>query len=332
MKLPINEVRSLAEKAFAQHGVSDAQAKPTIEALILAECQGLGSHGISRIPMYLSHVRHGRVDPKAVAGIARQTASAVLIDARDGFAFPACGLAIALSAQKASANGVALGAVTNSHHFGVAGNHLLDLAGQNMVGIAMGNSPSAMPAWGGKRSAFGTNPIAAIFPRPKKSPVLIDLSLSEVARGKIMLAAKENKPIPLGWALDAKGNPTTDAKEALAGMMLAAGGVKGAMLALMVELLVTSLTGAQFAAQADSFFTDEGNRPKLGQVFMAIDPRALAGTERYEERLDALLEFISQDPEVRIPGERRFRLQEIARRDGLDLPPSLVEQLKTLAA
>jgi (2R)-3-sulfolactate dehydrogenase (NADP+) len=281
--------------------------------------------------MYLAHVTHGRVNPNAVPVIQQQSASAALINADNGFAFPACNQAIKLAIQKASETGIAVGAVTNSHHFGVAGNHLRAIADAGLVGWAMGNSPAAMPAWGGKRAIFGTNPIAAIFPRTNADPILIDLSLSEVARGKIMVAAKNGTPIPHGWALDAQGNPTTDAKAALAGMMLPMGGVKGAMLAMVVEIMVTALTGAQFGAEADSFFVDAGNQPRLGQLFLAINPDALAGRLAYESRLSDLIDVVLQDPDVRLPGTRRFALAEEAMREGLELPDALVEQIRKLA-
>lgn len=330
MKYSVSDVQVICTEAFTRCGISAAQAGPTIDALILAEAQGLASHGISRVPMYLAHVMHGRVNPHAIPVIQQQSASAALINADNGFAFPACDQAISLAIQKASETGIAVGAVTNSHHFGVAGNHLRAIGDAGLVGWAMGNSPAAMPAWGGKRAVFGTNPIAAIFPRTGADPVLIDLSLSEVARGKIMVAAKNGTPIPQGWALDAQGNPTTDAKAALSGMMLPMGGVKGAMLAMLVEVMVTALTGAQFGAEADSFFVDAGNQPRLGQLFLAINPDALAGRMAYESRLSALIEFVLQDPDVRLPGARRFTLAEQAMREGLELSDSLIEQIRRL--
>ena len=331
MKYSISDVHALCTEAFTACKVTSAQAGPTIDALILAEAQGLASHGISRVPMYLAHVTHGRVNPNAVPVIQQQSASAALINADNGFAFPACNQAIKLAIQKASETGIAVGAVTNSHHFGVAGNHLRAIADAGLVGWAMGNSPAAMPAWGGKRAIFGTNPIAAIFPRTNADPILVDLSLSEVARGKIMVAAKNGTPIPQGWALDAKGNPTTDAKAALAGMMLPMGGVKGAMLAMVVEIMVTALTGAHFGAEADSFFIDAGNQPRLGQLFLVINPDALVGRLAYESRLSALIDVVLQDPDVRLPGTRRFALAEEAMREGLELPDALVEQIRKLA-
>ena len=331
MRYSISDVHAMCTEAFTACKVTSAQAGPTIDALILAEAQGIASHGISRVPMYLAHVTHGRVNPNAVPVIQQQSASAALINADNGFAFPACNQAIKLAIQKASETGIAVGAVTNSHHFGVAGNHLRAIADAGLVGWAMGNSPAAMPAWGGKRAIFGTNPIAAIFPRTNADPILVDLSLSEVARGKIMVAAKNGTPIPQGWALDAQGNPTTDAKAALAGMMLPMGGVKGAMLAMVVEIMVTALTGAQFGAEADSFFVDAGNQPRLGQLFLVINPDALAGRLAYESRLSDLIDVVLQDPDVRLPGTRRFALAEEAMREGLELPDALVEQIRTLA-
>jgi (2R)-3-sulfolactate dehydrogenase (NADP+) len=146
-----------------------------------------------------------------------------------------------------------------------------------------------------------------------------------------MVAAKEGRSIPAGWALDKDGNPTTDPKAGLEGMMLPAGGVKGAMLALVVELLCCALTGAAFGFEADSFFTDAGNRPRIGQAFLVIDPGALAGTDVFHERLETLISMMLHDPEVRLPGYRRFALAQRAGAEGVELPAALAAQLESLA-
>jgi (2R)-3-sulfolactate dehydrogenase (NADP+) len=255
----------------------------------------------------------------------------VLIDAGFGLAFPACALAVSEAIRRAREFGVAFAGVTNSHHFGVAGYHLEPIGSAGLVGLAFGNSPSAMPPAGGKRPIFGTNPIAAIFPRKRVAPLLIDLSLSAVARGKLMVAAREGKPIPLGWALDKDGNATTDPQAGLEGSMLALGGAKGAMLALVVELLVTALTGAALGFEATSFFVDEGNRPRLGQAFLAIDPAALAGRAVYDERIETLIAAMSADPGVQLPGQRRDVLAGEAAKDGVEIPSALHRQLLELA-
>jgi len=330
--IALAELRDFASRALQRAGASETMAMMTAAALVDAEAQGLSSHGIARVAQYATHLRNGRADGRAIPVIARERGGAVLIDARCGLAFPACALAVGEAVRRAREFGVSFAAVTNSHHFGVAAWHLAPIAQARMVGLAFGNSPAAMPAAGGRRALFGTNPIAAIFPREASPPLTIDLSLSEAARGKVMVAAKEGRPIPLGWALDAHGQPTTDAKAALQGSMLAMGGTKGAMLALVVELLVTALTGAAMGFEASSFFVDEGNRPRIGQAFVAIDPDALAGNARYFERVETLVTAMLDDEGVRLPGARRAALAECAAQDGVDIAPALLQQLQVLAA
>ena len=255
----------------------------------------------------------------------------MLVDAADGLAFPACAVAVDEAIARARAHGVAFAGVTNSHHFGAASYHLEPVAAAGMVGLAFGNSPSAMPAWGGKHAIFGTNPIAAVFPRRGAPPIVVDLSLSEVARGKLMVAAREGRAIPVGWALDKDGNPTTDPKAGLDGMMLPAGGAKGAMLALVVELLCCALTGAHMGFEADSFFTDAGNRPRTGQAFLVIDPGALGGEDVYGERVEALVTEMFKDAGVRLPGARRKALADRAAAEGVEIPQGLLDELRSLA-
>ena len=324
------EINSLVQSALIHAGASPSQAQATAEALVFAEACGLPSHGLSRVSMYVSHLKAGRVIGNAEPVIKNQRPSAVLIDAGNGFAFPACRMAVDQAIAKARQHGIAIAAVTNSHHFGMAAYHLDPVAGAGMVGIACGNSPAALPAAGGKRAIFGTNPIAAIFPRTGHPPVSVDLSLSEVARGKLMVAADRGESIPLGWALDQDGNPTTDPKKGLTGSMLAVGGTKGAMLALVVELLVTTLTGAHFGAEADTFFKPEGNQPQLGQVFIVIDPKALGGDAVYAERIEALLTAMLSDEGVRLPGQRRIQLLEAAKQTGLNVPQSVLDTIHAL--
>jgi (2R)-3-sulfolactate dehydrogenase (NADP+) len=324
------EINSLVQSALIQAGASPSQAQATAEALVFAEACGLPSHGLSRVSMYVSHLKAGRVIGNAEPVIKNQRPSAVLIDAGNGFAFPACRMAVDQAIAKARQHGIAIAAVTNSHHFGMAAYHLDPVAGAGMVGIACGNSPAAMPAAGGKRAIFGTNPIAAIFPRTGHPPVSVDLSLSEVARGKLMVAADRGESIPLGWALDQDGNPTTDPKKGLTGSMLAVGGTKGAMLALVVELLVTTLTGAHFGAEADTFFKPEGNQPQLGQVFIVIDPKALGGDAVYAERIEALLTAMLSDEGVRLPGQRRIQLLAAAKQTGLNVPQKVLDTIHAL--
>ena len=322
----------LVTRALSRAGASIAMAEATAKALLYAESQGLSSHGLSRVAQYAAHLRNGRADGAAQACLVKGKAAACLIDAGSGLAYPACELAVHEAIARARESGACFAAVTNSHHFGAAGYHLEAVAEAKMVGLAFANSPAAMPAWGGKRALFGTNPIAAAFPRKTAPALTIDLSLSEVARGKLMIAAKKGEAIPLGWALDAEGRPTTDPKAGLAGTMMPAGGVKGAMLALMVELLCCALSGAAFGFEADSFFVDEGNLPRIGQSFLVIDPDALAGREIFFERMETLIAAMLADPGVRLPGVRRLALAETSRSQGIEIPAALLADLERLSA
>ena len=329
--LSIAVLTALATDAPARASAGPEIAAATARALVAGVAQGLASHGLSRVAQYAGHLRCGRVNGEARPRVRQQKAAALLVDAQEGLAFPACALAVREAIRSAGEAGVAFAGVTNSHHFGAAAYHLEPVAEAGMVGLAFGNSPAAMPAWGGKRALFGTNPIAAVFPRRAGPPLVIDLSLSEVARGKLMVAAKQGKPIPEGWALDKDGNPTTDPQAGLEGMMLPAGGVKGAMLALVVELLCCALTGAAYGFEADSFFTDEGNRPRIGQAFLVIDPGALAGAGVFDERIETLVSAMLADADVRLPGQRRHALALAAEKEGIEIAPALLGQLQALA-
>ena len=330
--ISLQDLTRLTQRALTRAGALEDTAWVTARALVTAEAQGLTSHGVSRVPQYTLHLRNGRANGSAVPRIVGERGAAFLVDAGSGLAFPACALAVTEAVRRAEVTGVAFGGVTNSHHFGVAADHLRAVADAGMVGMAFGNSAAAMSAPGGRRPLFGTNPIAAVFPRRAGSPLSIDLSLSEVARGKVMMAAKHGKPIPLGWALDHDGLPTTNAQAALTGSMLPMGGSKGAMLALVVELLACALTGAAFGFEADSFFVDEGNRPRLGQAFLVIDPAALAGRAVYLERVETLVAAMTDDPGVRLPGQRRAQRAATAAREGVEISQALADELARLAA
>jgi len=329
--IALDSLRELASASLARAGANPAMAAATARALVYADAQGLASHGVSRVPQYATHLVNGRADGSAEPRVVHEKAGVVLVDARSGLAFPACALAVDEAIRRAREFGVAFAGVTNSHHLGAAAYHVEPVGAAGLVGLAMGNSPAAMAAAGGRRPLFGTNPIAAIFPRRDAPPLLIDLSLSEVARGKLMVAAKEGRAIPLGWALDADGHPTTDPKAGLEGSMLPMGGTKGAMLALVVELMVTALTGAAMGFEASSFFVDEGNRPRLGQAFLVIDPGALAGQQAFLDRIEALTAAMTNEPGVRLPGARRRALAEGAAARGVEIPSPLLAELERLA-
>ena len=330
-QITLQEARNIVSAALQSAGARAPMADATARALVLAEAQGLASHGLSRVGQYSTHLRNGRVNGAAVPTVMHTKPAAAIVDAQEGLAFPACDLAVAEAIRRASECGIAIVGVSNSHHCGVVVDHLRAVAHAGMVGLGFANSPSAMPAAGGKHPIFGTNPVAAVFPRRGTDALMIDLSLSEVARGKLMVAAKSGRSIPLGWALDKNGQPTTDPQAGMDGSMLpvgAASSPKGAMLALVVELLVTALIGAQFGFEASSFFVDAGNRPRIGQTFIVIDPGALAGREYFLDRLEVLVTEMLSDDGVRLPGARRETLRRAAEVSGINVSDAMLESLR----
>jgi (2R)-3-sulfolactate dehydrogenase (NADP+) len=331
--IPIDDLAALAAAALRASGASENMARVTARYLVAADAQGLGTHGVARVPTYCGHLKSGRARGDAAPRIVNGKPAACLIDAGNGLGFEPCEFAIGHAIRRAQNHGVGLAGVTNSHHCGALGILLEPVAARGMVGLAFSNASAAIMAWGGKRPLLGTNPVAAIFPRRGTSPLVIDMSLTQVTRGRIMLLAKEGKPIPEGWGMDQDGNPTTDAQKILVGGSLyAVGGLKGIMLALAVELLCCALTGAALSHEVESIHLNDGAPMRLGQAFLVIDPAALAGSDVYFERVETLVAAMLEDEGVRLPGDRRHALAAQAAKSGIEISPDLEKQLRELAA
>jgi (2R)-3-sulfolactate dehydrogenase (NADP+) len=203
------------------------------------------------------------------------------------------------------------------------------LADRGLVALLFANTPAAMAPWGGRTGVFGTNPIAFACPLPDEAPIVVDLSLSKVARGNILAARQKGEAIPEGWALDRDGRPTTDAAAALAGTMLPLGDAKGTALALMVELLAAGLTGANYAADASSFLDDRGAPPGTGQLLIALDP-AMIGGKGTLQHFRRLAEQIRSQEGARLPGARRIALRARAKAEGIAITPALRAEIEAL--
>ncbi len=321
----------LVKQAFEKSNVSSLNAISVTQALMLAEIDGRKGHGLSRIPSYSAQAQSGKVDGHATPTAKQTSTTALLIDAGHGFAYPAFDLAQRNLLKIAEKHGIAAAAITRSHHFGVAGHHVERAATSGFIALLFGNTPKAIAPWGGKSALFGTNPIAFAAPRPSEPPIIVDLALSEVARGNILKAAQKGEEIPEGWAFDAERHPTTDAKAALEGTMVPMGRAKGAALALMIEVLAGALIQANFGYEASSFFVSEGPPPGVGQLLIMISPGAFGPADRVLERIEELCQKIENEPGARLPGSKRFDLREAAKRDGINVDRDLLENIRTLA-
>jgi (2R)-3-sulfolactate dehydrogenase (NADP+) len=325
------ELETLIAAALVASNTSAANAASVARALAQAEIDGQKGHGLSRVPIYAAQARAGKVDGHATPRVRQTRPGSLMIDVADGFVFPAVDLAVAHLPAMAGATGIAAAGFVRSHHFGVVGRHVERLAEVGLLALAFANTPKAIAPWGGRQPVFGTNPLAFAAPQRSKPPIVVDLALSQVARGKILTAAQKGEPIPAGWAVDDEGNPTTDAKIALKGALQPIGDAKGAALALMVEVLAVALTGARFSSEASSFFDAEGAPPGIGQLIIAIDPDAFAGREAFLDRLAVLARTIEADTSARLPGSRRLAAREKAQRQGVAVDAGLLAEVRALA-
>ncbi len=328
-RLMPDALRALLIEALIASNTSPTNAGEVADALLAAELDGLSGHGAARLPAYAAQAKSGKVNGHAVPVVAEISEAGFRIDAGTGFAYPAISAAIAALAAKTKTHAIAAAAIANSHHFGAAGYHVERLAGYGLIGLCFGNSPHAIAPWGGNRGLFGTNPIAFAAPRRDANPLVIDLSLSKVARGRVMVAARKGEAIPEDWAFDAEGKPTTDAEVALAGTMAPMGDAKGAALVMMVEILAVALTSSNFGYEATSFFDAEGEPPRTGQFLVAIAPGGFSDGA-FQDRLETLIEAVLTQPGARLPGARRLETRQHLAQEGILLPEDLRREIEAL--
>lgn len=326
--ISIADAEALIRRALCANGVTEHNARSVAFALLSAEAEGQVGHGFSRLADYVAQVRTGKVNGAAVPRCDAVWPTSLLIDADHGFAYPALDLAIARGTQVAAEQGSAAMAVKNSHHCGALSIQVEKIANAGLIGLMVANAPAAIAPWGSNTPVFGTNPIAFAAPRQGAAPLVIDLSLSRVARGKVMHARKSGQPIPLGWALDRDGAPTTDPAAALEGSMVPIGEAKGTALALMVEILAAVFTGANPSFEVSSFFTADGPPPGAGQFLMALRPQEPGA---FASRLDAVLSHIAAMEGARLPGLRRANTIAHSRAHGLDVPVHYLDAARKMA-
>ncbi len=329
VRISIEEAIDLCSRAFIAAGASRENAGITARALVRAEVDGQKGHGLSRVPSYAAQVKSGKVNGKAKPEIIDIKPGLFRVNAGFGFAYPALGLALPELERRVGTIGVAAAAIYRSNHFGVAGHPCEDLASKGLIAFIYGNTPKAIAPFGSKEKVLGTNPVAFAAPF-ENEPLVIDFALSVVARGKIMAAKQAGKPIPEGWALAPDGTPTSDPDTALAGSMLPIGGVKGAALALLIEIMSACLAGAALGTEAGSLFEGEGEPPNLGQVILAIDASSLSAGN-FAGRIRDLAATYERLDEARFPGLKRLENRREAKKRGLCIPTALMEEINLLA-
>ena len=324
--ISLDDAHRMIAGALLAAGVSDASAQSVARALVAAEAEGQVGHGFSRVADYVAQVRSGKVDGRAEPQFTQIAPALGEVDAGHGFAFPALDRATTEAARMSQEQGAGCVAVTRSHHCGALSIQVEKIARTGAVAMMFANAPSAIAPWGAKTPLYGTNPIAFACPVPNEASLVADLSMSRVARGKIMNAKKKGEAIPDTWALDRDGNPTTDAEAALQGSMLPIGGAKGTVLAMIVEILAAAVTSANLSPNVSSFFDADGPPPGTGQLLIAFRP---PNAEGFGVRIRTLLEMVLASEGARLPGTRRRTAIAASARDGLTVPTAYLDPLRT---
>ena len=328
-------LRKVITEIIAAVGLEPAMAGVFAESIVAADLRGVKSHGAIRVPEYVRRVESGVMDPKAKAHFVRDEGAVGLLDGANGFGQAAGCTAMRRAIEKAQALGIGLVGVRNSNHFGIASYYAMMALEAGMIGVVLTNASPAMNPFGTTQPLLGTNPIAVAVPAGAEKPIVLDMSTSLVARGKIRFAALTGKEIPLGWATDAQGEPTTDAQKALKGSLEPIGGPKGSGLSLMVDLLCGVLTGSCLTGEVKTI-VDVSGPAKTGHIFGAIDAGRFVGSELFKQNVDAVIRRIKGLParagqKVFMPGEIEFDLAARREQEGVPVAEEVARNLNALA-
>ncbi|MEQ8365128.1 MAG: Ldh family oxidoreductase [Roseicyclus sp.] len=325
-RLSLEQIEDLAFRALVSAGTAEANARPLAAATAATEADGVASHGLAYIPIYAEHVQCGKVDGHATPLLDHTRPGVLQVDAATGFAHAAIDMGFARLIPLAREQGIAALLIRNSYNCGVLGIHTARLAEAGLVGLGFTNAPASIAPSGGAKPVVGTNPFS--LATPGADGLLIDQSASTIAKSEVMKHAREDKPIPQGWALDPNGNPTTDAKIGLTGSMAPSGGYKGVGIALLTEVMAAALAGAVLGKDASPFSGTAGGPPRTGQCFIAIDPDA--GTGGFADRMTALLDAIREQDGARLPGDGRRAKRARALTEGVDVSNATLARIEAI--
>lgn len=324
--VPAPELERFVAKVFRANGVPEPAAHRVAECLVQADLRGVSSHGVGRVPIYAERLRRGLVKPRPELRVEEATPAAARLDGDNGFGFVVATRAMEEAIARAKTLGIGLVLVHRSTHFGMAASYLFQAIEAGLAAFVFTNASPAMPIWGGRVPFLGTSPFAFGAPGGGHSPpVVLDMATSVVARGKIRRAMHAGAAIPEGWALDADGRPTTDAKKANDGLVLPLGGPKGSGLSLMMEVLAGVASGAAFGGEVRNQYFDFEAPQNVGHCIVALQPDLFLGADSYASRMDELAHRAKACPPARenqdilLPGEPEARLQQARLRDGLPL-------------
>jgi len=305
-KIKLEDINTLVTNVFLKQGCNIKNAEALAKTITKAEEDGASSHGLFRVPGYVSSLKSGKVNGYALPKVKNVTPVILQCDADNGFASTAHEVALPLLVQAAQKNGISVLNIKGCYHFAALWPETEYLAQHNLVGFACtAFKPSVAPA-GAKEPFFGTNPISMAWPRKNNFPVVFDMATATMAKGEVMIAARDGHMLPDGVGLDQNGKPSNDPKEILKGVLLPFGGYKGSAISMMVELFAAGLTGDVFSYEAEENDNNDGGPPSGGEFIMALNPE-LIGDANWEKHCEGFFHKLSTIDGVRLPGSRRHK-------------------------
>lgn len=335
MKVQPNRLKEVAIHILKGLNAADEEAALVAEILVQADMRGTDTHGVHLLTLLPDRIDAGMIQIPTNLKVVKEGETTTLIDGGNGLGQLAVHRAMMINIQKAKKFGLGCSLVRNTNNIGSLISYTLMAAQEGMIGIVMSNAAAAMSPWGGTEAFFGTNPISIAVPGGAEGSVALDMSSSVVARGKIRLAERTKEPIPLGWALDETGAPTTDPTAAMKGTLVPIGGPKGYGLALIVDILAGMLSGSKYGQDIKTFHQLVGPTG-VGVFSLAIDIERFMPHQQFNELIQAYLASIKGSKKAKgvsriyIPGERKFEKEKQSLREGIEISPGLAKNLNQL--
>ena len=332
--MKVKKLKPLLIKIFKKYGLNHNHSVTSSNALINAELVGAYGHGLSRLKMYCDRISKNLINPKPKIKIKKISQSISHIDANNSIGFVAADVAIKKAIENARKTGIGLVAVKNSGHYGLSGYYAEQAVKKNLITMIYTNAPPAVAPHGALKSLFGTNPICFGAPTGSKIPFILDTSISMINRGKIRVAASNNNKIPDGVALDKFGNPTIDAKKALAGVQLPIAGFRGSGLAWMVDILSGVLTGGNHAGEVKDPFDDFSGPQNIGHLFITFKTNLFVNN--FDSRIKYNINTIKRLPkikgikEIMYPGQNKYKRFKMNLKKEINISKVIKEDLKIL--
>lgn len=337
IRIAKDELEQFVTQIFEQAGLDQEQSRIIAAHLVFANLRGVDSHGVSRVDIYTKRLDSGVLNKTATTEIEKETSVSALINAGNSSGIVVSTKGIEIAVEKAKRSGIGIVAIKNSNHCGMLADYLNYAVKNDCLAIATTNAPSNVAPWGGKEKYFGTNPFSYGLPAGEEMDILFDMSTSIVAKGKIVLAQKNNQQIPLGWAISKDGKATTDPNEALEGLILPVGGYKGYGLTFLVEALSGLLTGAAFGPQIGDIYKDFSHPQNVGQFFFVMRADLFMSIEEFKKRLDQMIREIREVPKLEdvekilLPGEIEFQNSLEREKNGVPITEEVMNELIRVA-